>query len=76
MSKTKKVRKLFKSAKMGNPYAMYKLGIAYQLGKIVSQNMNESAMWIEEAARLGCVPAIEWIKDYSFDDNPYVQAYA
>ena len=33
MSKPKKIRKLVKSAKMGKPYAMYQLGICYQLGK-------------------------------------------
>lgn len=76
MSKTKKVRKLFKSAKMGKPYAMYQLGICYQLGKEMPFDMSEAAQWIAQAAEAGYAPAEEWIKDYSFDDNPYIQAYA
>lgn len=76
MSKSKKVRKLIKSAKTGRPHAMYKLGIAYQTGKIFSQNINESVGWMAEAAKFGYEPAIEWIKDYCFDDNADIQAQA
>jgi len=76
MSKSKKMRKIIKSAKMGKPYAMYQLGICYQLGKERTQDMNESAKWISFAAEAGYAPAIEWIKDYSFDDNASVQADA
>ena len=74
MGKTKKMRKLIKAAKMGKPYAMYQLGIAYQLGSERPQNMNEAAVWISDAAEAGYAPAIEWMKDYSFDDNACVQA--
>ncbi len=76
MSKNKKMRKLFKAAKMGKPYAMYKLGICYQLGRGCKQDMNEAAKWINDAAEAGNVDAIEWMKDYSFDDNALVQAQA
>ena len=76
MSKSKKMRKLIKAAKMGKPYAMYQLGICYQLGRKRVQDMNEAAMWISSAAEAGCAPAIEWMKDYSFDDNAAVQAQA
>ena len=38
--------------------------------------MNEAAQWIAEAAQLGYAPAVEWIKDYSFDDSAAVQAEA
>ena len=76
MSKSKKMRKLCKSAKMGKPYAMYMLGIRYQLGRECGQNMNEAAKWIGNAAEAGYAPAIEWMKDYSFDDNAAVQAQA
>ena len=76
MGKTKKMRKLIKAAKMGKPYAMYQLGICYQLGRECQQNMNEAAVWIAAAAEAGYVPAIEWIKDYTFDDNASVQAEA
>lgn len=76
MAKTKKMRKLIKAAKMGKPYAMYQLGICYQLGRECQQNMNEAAVWIAAAAEAGYAPAIEWIKDYTFDDNVSVQAEA
>ncbi len=76
MNKSKKMRKLIKAAKMGKPYAMYQLGICYQLGRERVQDMNEAATWINRAAEAGYAPAIEWMKDYSFDDNAAVQAQA
>ena len=76
MSKTKKMRKLMKAAKMGKPYAMYRLGICYQLGCERPQDINEAAEWIADAAESGYAPAIEWMKDYSFDDNACTQAYS
>ncbi len=76
MSKSKKMRKLIKAAKMGKPYAMYQLGICYQLGRGRMQNMNEAAMWIKSAAEADYALAIEWMKDYHFDDNAEVQAQA
>ena len=76
MSKSKKLRTLIKQAKMGKPYAMYQLGICYQLGHGRTQDLNEAANWISCAAEAGYAPAIEWIKDYTFDDNASVQAEA
>ena len=76
MAKTKKMRKLCKAAKMGKPYAMYQLGICYQLGREGKQDMNKAAAIIADAAATGYAPAIEWIKDYTFDDNASVQAEA
>ena len=76
MGKTKKIRKLIKAAKMGKPYAMYQLGICYQLGRERPPDMNKAAAWIADAAEVGYTPAIEWMKDYSFDDNASVQAEA
>ena len=61
---------------MGKPYAMYQLGICYQLGRERVQDMNEAAKWISGAAEAGYAPAIEWMKDYSFDDDAAVQAEA
>ena len=74
MGKTKKMRKLIKAAKMGKPYAMYQLGICYQLGRGRTQDLNEAAVWISRAAETGYAPAIEWMKDYYFDDDACVQA--
>ena len=76
MGKTKKMRKLIKAAKMGKPYAKYQLGVCYQLGRERPQDMNKAAAWIADAAEAGYAPAIEWMKDYSFDDNASVQAEA
>ncbi len=76
MNKSKKMRRLIKAAKMGKPYAMYQLGICYQLGRERAQDMNEAATWISAAAEAGYVPAMEWMKDYSFDDDAAVQAEA
>ena len=74
MSKSKKLRTLIKQAKMGKPHAMYQLGICYQLGRERVQDMNEAADWISASAEAGYIPAIEWMKDYYFDDNACVQA--
>lgn len=74
MSKSKKLRTLIKQAKMGKPYAMYQLGICYQLGRERTRDLNEAANWISCAAEAGYAPAIEWMKDYYFDDDACVQA--
>ncbi len=74
MSKSKKLRTLIKQAKMGKPRAMYQLGICYQLGRERVQDINEAAAWIACAAEAGYAPAIEWMKDYYFDDDACVQA--
>ena len=74
MSKTKKMRKLIKAAKMGKPYAMYQLGICYQLGRELPFDMEKAAEWISKSAFLGYSTATEWIKDFNFDDDAYTQA--
>ena len=76
MNKSKKMRRLIKAAKMGKPYAMYQLGICYQLGRERPQDINEAAAWIADAAEAGYASAIEWIKAYTCDDNASVQAEA
>ena len=74
MSKSKKLRTLIKQAKIGKPYAMYQLGICYQLGRERTQDLNEAVAWIAASAEAGYIPAIEWMKDYYFDDDACVQA--
>lgn len=76
MAKTKKVRRLIKSAGRENVRAMYELGLLYELGRGVRQDMAEAVYWIDEAASLGFAPAIEWMRDYSFDDDAQTQAYS
>ncbi len=74
MGKPKKLRKLIKAAKMGNPHAMFRLGICFEIGTMTEKNMDKAAQWISSAAKVGYAPALDWIKDYSFDDNATVQA--
>ena len=74
MSKAKKFRTLIKQAKMGKPHSMYQLGICYQLGRGIKQDMSEACAWIAASAEAGYLPAIEWMKDYYFDDDACTQA--
>lgn len=74
MRKPKKLRALIKRAKTGNLYAMYQLGICYQLGRRLPQDMNEATAWIVRSAEGGYAPAIQWMEDYFFDDNVDVQS--
>ena len=74
MHKSKKLRTLIKQAQMGKPHAMYRLGIAYELGKHFSLDMTEAAAWIATAAERGYEPAVLWMEDYCFDDDPRKQA--
>lgn len=76
MSKPKKFRILIKNAKMGKPTYMYRLGLCYQLGRDVPADLNEAAKWISAAAESGYEPAVEWMKDYAFDDDALVQSNA
>ena len=75
MGKPKKLRKLMKSAKMRKPYAMYQLGIWYETGHMVQKDMTKAACWICESAEAEYAPAVEWMKDYSFDDDATLQAH-
>ena len=76
MNKSKKMRRLIKATKIGKPYAMYQLGICYQIGREREQDLSEASALIAGAAEAGYASAIEWIKDYTFDDNASVQAEA
>ena len=74
MGKPKKLRKLIKAAKMGKPCAMYRLCICFETGNMTEKDLTKAAEWISAAAETGYAPALEWIKDYSFDDNALIQA--
>lgn len=74
MGKSKKFRKLTKAAKMGKPYAMYRLGICFETGYLAEKNEDKAVLWISAAAEAGYEPATEWLKDRYFDDNALVQA--
>ena len=71
--KTQEIKKAYQSRKHG-PYAMYRLGICFQTGTMTEQNKEKSARWIFAAAEAAYAPAMEWMRDYSFDDNAMVQA--
>ena len=74
MGKPKKLRKLIKAAKMGKPYALYRLGICFETGNMTEKDLTKAAEWISAAAETGYAPALDWIKDYSFDDDALIQA--
>ncbi len=74
MGKPKKLRKLMKAVKMGKPKALYQFGICLETGHMTEKNMSAAAACISAAADAGYAPAIEWIKDYSFDDSALVQS--
>ena len=74
MRKTKKLRLIMKRAKMGNPIAMYQLGVRYQLGWGIPANPVKAVEWISDSAEFGYAPAVDWMEDYSFDDDAQVQA--
>ena len=76
MHKSKKLRKLIKRAKMGSPAAMFRLGIFYQLGRFLPSDLSQAILWISASAALGYPPAVEWMRDFCFDDNALVQANA
>jgi len=62
MSKPKKLRKLIKAAKMRKPYAMYQLGICYETGRNVPQDIGLAVEWISAAA---------WAGYHTFEDSRY-----
>ena len=74
MGKPKKLRKLIKAAKMGNLCAMYRLGICFETGTMTEKDLTKAAEWISAAAETGYALALDWIKDYSFDDDALIQA--
>ncbi len=81
MRKSRRTRKIQKAAKMGKPYALYELGIMYDEGRGVEQNVCLAAELIREAAERGCVRAQEWLSangfdDDGFDDDALVQAWS
>ena len=73
MSKPKKLRRLIKSAKMGNPSAMYRLDILIHQSASRG-SLSEAAAWISRSADAGYAPAREWLNDLEFDDSALVQA--
>ncbi len=76
MRRSKKVRRLVKAAKMGKLRAMYLLGLRYEAGTGVPQDLGEAAVWMSVAAEEGYAPAVLWMRDYLFDDGADVQAEA
>lgn len=74
MAKSKKYRKLLKSAKMGKPQAMYRTGLCCQTGRMTEKDMTKAALWMTAASDKGYPPAEEWLNDYYFDDDALIQA--
>ena len=76
MAKSKKIHRLEKRAKMGNPAAMYAPGMKYESGHGVSDDYWVAAYRMECAAELGNEDAIYRIDDNRFVDDPLTQAYS
>ena len=70
----KEFEKLLKEAENGNAHAMYLVALEYELGNIVEENIDECIAWMNEAADLGHKDALDWLKDYYFDDDAGTQA--
>lgn len=73
-AKTKKYRKLLKSAESGNPDSLYRLGIYTHNGKYESTDINRAFSYIYASAQLGYKPAVGWIEDYYFEDDALTQS--
>ncbi len=76
MGKPKKLRVLFKQAKMGKPHQMYALAMRYYEGCGLEEDMEQALFWMNQAAEAGCKRALDWLEDYYFDDDAAVQAYS
>ena len=76
MGKPKKLRIIFKQAKMGKPHQMYALANRYYSGIGVEQNSEKALRWMRLAADAGYQRALDWLADYYFDDDAAVQAYS
>lgn len=73
-AKTKKYRKLLKSAKSGSPDSLYRLGIYTYNGKYDFPDIGRAYSFIYASAQLGYKPAVDWIEDYYFDDDALTQS--
>lgn len=72
--KKKEFEKLLQEAENGNAEAMYLVALEYELGIVVEKDMEEAIAWMNEAADLGHKDALDWLKDYYFDDDAGTQA--
>lgn len=69
MSKPKKLRKLIKAAKMGNPSALYRLRLCYYSGYMVEKNEEKAVDLILRSAQEAYSPADYWMQDYVFGNE-------
>ena len=76
MGKPKKLRILFKQAKMGKPHQMYALAMRYYEGYGLEEDIEQTLYWMNLAADAGYQRALDWLADYYFDDDAAVQAYS
>ena len=76
MGKSKKLRIIYKQARMGKPHQMYALAIRCYAGIGVEENLQKALYWMNLAADTGYSRVIAWLEDYYFDDDVAVQAYS
>lgn len=67
---------ILKKAEHGDAEAMYLLGLEYDLGEVVERDEEEALFWMNRSADRGNKEALEWLKDYFFDDDAAVQAHS
>ena len=68
--------KLLLLAQKGDVNAMYLVALEYELGEVVDEDIDEAVAWMNEAADRGHSEALDWLKDYYFDDDANVQSYS
>ncbi len=62
MKKSKKLRKIIRSATNGKPGAMYLMGKRCETGKELPLDKTSAEIWMEAAADAGFEPAIKWLE--------------
>lgn len=67
---------LLAEAEGGNAEAMYLVGLAYESGESVEADGKKAIAWMERAAELENEKAVQWLKEYYFDDDAGVQAHS
>lgn len=67
---------LLEKAENSDANAMYQVGLAYEAGNGIEQNMVEAVAWMKSADELGNMDAHAWLEDYYFDDDACVQAHS
>ena len=72
----KEFKNLLAKAEGGDAEAMYLVGLEYEAGEAVTSDGEKAIEWMNKAADLGHKEALDWLKQYYFDDDAGIQAYS